>query len=96
MGSLIVDDGSRYIGIITDAGLSRKAVAKWVDPNTATVASCMSRSIVTIEEDEPLSAAMSIMKKQGFRYLPVTADGTIISVFSVADLLRAFENQKSA
>ena len=96
VGSLIVDDGSRYIGIITDSDLSRKAVAKGVDPNAATVASCMSRSIVTIEQDEPLSAAMSIMKKQGIRHLPVTADGTIIGVLSVADLLRAFEEQKSA
>lgn len=96
VGSLIVDDGSRYIGIITDSDLSRKAVAKGLDPNTATVSSCMSRSIVTIEEDEPLSAAMSIMKKQGIRHLPVTADGTIIGVLSVADLLRAFEDQNSA
>ena len=96
VGSLIVDDGSRYIGIITDSDLSRKAVAKGVDPNTATVSSCMSRSIVSIEEDELLSSAMSIMKKQGIRHLPVTADGTIIGVLSVADLLRAFEDQKSA
>lgn len=96
VGSLIVDDGSRYIGIITDSDLSRKAVARGVDPNATTVASCMSRSIVTIEEDEPLSAAMSIMKKQGIRHLPVTADGTIIGVLSVADLLRAFEEQNPA
>jgi len=96
VGSLIVDDGSRFIGIITDSDLSRKAVAKGLDPNATTVASCMSRSIVTIEEDEPLSAAMSIMKKQGIRHLPVTADGTIIGVLSVADLLRAFEDQNTA
>jgi CBS domain-containing protein len=96
VGSLIVDDGSRFIGIITDSDLSRKAVAKGLDPNTTTVASCMSRSIVTIEEDEPLLAAMLLMKKQGIRHLPVTADGTIIGVLSVADLLRAFEDQKPA
>jgi CBS domain-containing protein len=96
VGSLIVDDGSRYIGIITDSDLIRKAVAKGLDPNTTTVASCMSRSIVTIEEDESLADAMSLMKKQGIRHLPVTADATIIGVLSVADLLRAFEDQKPA
>ena len=37
IGSLLVDDGSRYIGIITDTDLSRKAVAKGLDPNSATV-----------------------------------------------------------
>jgi CBS domain-containing protein len=90
VGSLIVDDGSRYIGIVTDSDLSRKAVAKGLDPNTTTVTTCMSKALVTIEEDEMLSAAMGLMKKQGIRHLPVTADGTIIGVLSLADLLRAF------
>lgn len=90
VGSLIVDDGSRYIGIVTDSDLSRKAVAKGLDPNTTTVTACMSKALVTIEEDEMLSAAMGLMKKQGIRHLPVTADGTIIGVLSLADLLRAF------
>jgi len=89
VGSLIVDDGSRYIGIVTDSDLSRKAVAKGLDPNTTTVTTCMSKSLVTIEEDELLSDAMALMKKQAIRHLPVTADGTIIGVLSVADLLRA-------
>jgi CBS domain-containing protein len=93
VGSLIVDDGSRYIGIVTDSDLSRKAVAKGLDPNTTTVISCMSKSLVTIEEDELLSDAMGLMKKQGIRHLPVTADGTIIGVLSVADLLRAFTDR---
>ena len=90
VGSLIVDDGSRYIGIVTDSDLSRKAVAKGLDPNTTTVTTCMSKSLVTIEEDELLSEAMNLMKKQGIRQLPFTADGTIIGVLSLADLLRAF------
>ena len=96
VGSLIVDDGSRYIGIITDSDLTRRAVAKGFDPNTATVASCMSRSLITMEEDEALADAMSLMKKQGIRHLPVTADATIIGVLSVSDLLRAFEDRRSA
>jgi CBS domain-containing protein len=94
VGSLIVDDGSRYIGIVTDSDLSRKAVARGLDPNTTTVTSCMSKSLVTIEEDELLSEAMGLMKKQGIRHLPVTADGTIIGVLSMADLLRAFTERK--
>lgn len=96
VGSLIVDDGSRYIGIITDSDLSRKGVAKGLDPNTATVTACMSKALVTIEEDEPLADAMTLMKKQGIRHLPVTADGTIIGVLSVSDLIRAFEEQRAS
>ncbi|MBS0160046.1 MAG: CBS domain-containing protein [Nitrospira sp.] len=91
IGSLLVDDGSRYIGIITDTDLSRKAVAKGLDPNTTVVLSCMSKSVVTIEDSEPLMEALRLMKKEGIRHLPVTEDGTIIGVLSVGDLLRAYQ-----
>ena len=91
VGSLLVDDGSRYIGIITDTDLSRKAVAKGLDPNTTTVTMCMTKAVVTIEDSEALAEAASLMKKNAIRHLPVTEDGTIIGVLSVADLLRAYE-----
>ncbi|MGQ0810440.1 MAG: CBS domain-containing protein [Nitrospiraceae bacterium] len=91
VGSLLVDDGSRYLGIITDTDLSRKAVARGLDPNTTTVTGCMSKSVLTIEDSEPLTEAIRIMKLYGIRHLPVTEDGTIIGVLSVSDLLRAYE-----
>jgi CBS domain-containing protein len=92
VGSLIVDDGSRYIGIITDSDLTRKAVAKGLDPNTTTVMSCMSKPVVTIEETEPLADAIAVMKKEGIRHLAVTADRTIIGVLSISDVIRAYED----
>ncbi|MCC6965691.1 MAG: CBS domain-containing protein [Nitrospira sp.] len=91
IGSLLVDDGSRYLGIITDTDLSRKAVAKGLDPNSTTVMSCMSKAVVTIEDSEPIKEALRLMKKEGIRHLPVTEDGTIVGVLSVGDLLRAYQ-----
>jgi CBS domain-containing protein len=55
----------------------------------------MSRSVVTIEEDELLSEAVSLMRKYTIRHLPVTADGTIIGVLSASDLLRALGDRIS-
>ena len=92
VGSLLVDDDRRYIGIITDTDLSRKAVARGVDPNTTAVKTCMSRPVFTIEDDEPLEAAVSMMKEHGVRHLAVTEDRTIIGVLSVSDLLRYYSN----
>lgn len=90
VGSLLVDDGSRYLGIITDTDLSRKAVAKGMDPNTAAVKSCMSKPVISIEDDQPLSAAIALMKRKAIRHIAVTEDGTIIGVLSVSDILRAY------
>ncbi|HSE57413.1 MAG TPA: CBS domain-containing protein [Nitrospiraceae bacterium] len=96
VGSLIVDDGSRYIGIVTDSDLSRKAVARGLDPNSTTVLTCMSKPVVTIELTESLSDALALMKEAGVRHLPVTADRTIIGVLSVSDILRAIQDLSAA
>lgn len=90
VGSLLVDDGLRYIGIITDTDLSRKAVARGLDPLATTVKTCMSKPVVTIEDNEPITAAISLMKLKAIRHLAVTEDGTIVGVLSVSDLLRAY------
>lgn len=90
VGSLLVDDDLRYIGIITDTDLSRKAVARGLDPLTTTVKTCMSKPVVTIEDNEPITAAISLMKQKAIRHLAVTEDGTIIGILSVSDLLRAY------
>lgn len=90
VGSLLVDDGSRYLGIITDTDLSRKAVAKGMDPNTTAVKSCMSKPVISIEDDEPLATAITLMKQKAIRHVAVTEDGTIIGVLSVSDILRAY------
>lgn len=90
VGSLLVDDDRQYIGIITDTDLGRKGVAKGLDPNTTSVKACMSKPVVSIEDDEPLTAAIALMKTKAIRHLAVTEDRTIIGVLSVSDLLRAY------
>jgi len=90
VGSLLVDDDRRYIGIITDTDLSRKGVARGLDPHTTPVKTCMSKPVITIEDSEPLAAAVNLMKAKGIRHVAVTEDGTIIGVLSVSDILRAY------
>jgi len=90
VGSLLVDDGQRYIGIITDTDLSRRGVARGLDPSSTSVKSCMTRPIVSIEDSEPIADALALMKSKGIRHLAVTEDGTIIGILSVSDVLRYY------
>jgi CBS domain-containing protein len=70
--------------------LTRRAVARGLDPTTTTVKSCMSRPIITIEDSEPIEEAVRLMKDHGVRHLAVTEDETIIGVLSVSDILRYY------
>jgi CBS domain-containing protein len=90
VGSLLVDDGRRYVGIITDTDLSRKGTARGLDPSVTTVNVCMSKPIISIEDTESMPEAVALMKQSGIRHLGVTVNGTIMGVLSVADVLRYY------
>jgi CBS domain-containing protein len=90
VGSLLVDDGLRYIGIITDTDLSRKGVARGMDPGSTMVKSCMTKPVLSIEDSEPITSAVALMKSKGIRHLAVTEDSTIVGILSISDVLRYY------
>jgi len=90
VGSLLVDDGLRYLGIITDTDLSRKAVARGLDPNATRVRICMSKPVITVEDSELLTDAVRLMRDKAIRHLAVTEDRTIIGVLSLSDVIRYY------
>lgn len=90
IGLLFVDDDRRYVGVITESGMSRNAVAKGLDPNTTCVKVVMSRTIVSIEDNEPLVEAVTLMKAHAIRHLAVTKNDTVVGIISISDLLRYY------
>jgi CBS domain-containing protein len=90
IGLLFVDDDKRYVGVISESGLSRNAVAKGLDPNTTLVKSVMSRKIVSIEDNEPIIEAVKLMKEHGIRHLAVTENETVVGIISISDVVRYY------
>lgn len=90
IGLLFVDDDKRYVGVITESGLSRNAVAKGLDPNTTLVKTVMTRKIVSIEDNEPIIEAVKLMKEHGIRHLAVTENETVVGIISISDIVRYY------
>jgi CBS domain-containing protein len=90
IGLLFVDDDKRYVGVISESGLSRNAVAKGLDPNTTLVKAVMSRKIVSIEDNEPIIDAVKLMKEHGIRHLAVTENETVVGIISISDVVRYY------
>ncbi len=90
IGLLFVDDDKRYLGVITESGLSRNAVAKGLDPNTTLVKAVMNHKIVSIEDNEPIIEAVKLMKEHGIRHLAVTENETVVGIISISDIVRYY------
>jgi len=85
---VLVRNGQRYVGTVTDADLSRKAVAKGLNPLSTTVNTCMTKPLISVDETEQMSVAIELMKKHGLRHLGVTNGETVIRILSASGAVR--------
>ena len=90
IGSLLVERGEDYTGIITETDVVR-AVAEQRDIGSLKVQSLMSSPIISIEVKLSPQYARDLMADRHIRHLAVTQDNQIVGVISVRDLLAYFK-----
>jgi signal-transduction protein with cAMP-binding, CBS, and nucleotidyltransferase domain len=90
VGTLIVlDEGDRPIGIVTDRDLMVQVVAEGRAPAKTLLSSFMSAPVHTVREDAPIEDALALMARRGIRRLPVVAasEERLIGVLALDDVL---------
>ncbi len=87
VGAVLVLEGERLVGVFTERDVLR-AVAHGLVPE-ATVGEWMTHGPETIDPDETAEHAAVLMIHGGFRHLPVVADGKVIGILSIRDLMRS-------
>jgi CBS domain-containing protein len=86
VGSLVVLDGEHLDGILTERDLTR-AIAEGVDLETMRVADYMAEWPVAVSPDMDVREAVAAMLELECRHLPVVADGLVVGMVSIRDLL---------
>ncbi|GJL66294.1 MAG: histidine kinase [Nitrospirales bacterium] len=90
IGSLLVQKGKDYSGIITETDIVR-GVAEQRDMTQLTVQALMSSPIITVTRTLSPQYARDLMADRHIRHLAVTEDEKIVGVISVRDLLAYFK-----
>ncbi len=95
----VLDDQEKLAGIISDRDLRRP---NWVDDeeniahyylldNQAKVEGAMTRPVMVVNPDDPLSKALDLFVEHRFGAIPVVdGDGRLVGIISAFDVLRAF------
>ena len=85
VGSVVVCEGDRPVGVITDRDLALAVVADQVDPGDAARAHA-SQPIVTGEVEMDIEEAVAIMIQHRIRRLPVTESELLVGIVTIDDL----------
>ena len=87
IGSLLVVDGTRLIGIFTERDALFRVLASGRDPAATLLVEVMTPQPQTIHPDEPFLHALRIMHEGKFRHLPVVEFDRPLGLVSVRDAL---------
>jgi CBS domain-containing protein len=86
IGSVIVGDGGKFVGIVTERDLLEKVIAAGKDPAKITLGEVMSSPLITVETGAGLGEATSLMLQKNVRRLIATENGKIVGIFTQRDL----------
>jgi CBS domain-containing protein len=93
IGSLLVEQGGEFVGILTETDIVRKAVAKGLDLGKEKVGSITSKPVIALEQTRSPQDAFDLMGDARVRHIAVTERGKIRGIVSVRDLLLYFRKQ---
>jgi CBS domain-containing protein len=85
VGSVVVCEGGRPVGVITDRDLAIAVVADTVEPD-APAGEHASRPLVTGEVEMDIEEAVALMVQHHIRRLPVTAGDELVGIVTIDDL----------
>jgi len=89
IGAVLVMDGERLIGILSERDYARKIVLDGRSSRDTPVSAIMSAEVVTVAPSDTVAACMETVTTKRIRHLPVVADGKVIGLISIGDLVAA-------
>lgn len=89
VGSLLVMDGDKLLGIVTERDYARKVIVKGRSSKTTAVGEIMTAEVLTTTMQETVNDCMTVMTERRIRHLPVVDDGLVVGMISIGDLVQA-------
>ncbi len=88
IGSIVVLEDGRYVGVLTERDYARKVILKGKSSTTTLVKEIMSTGLPRITPDNSLETCMQIMSENNIRYLPVFENDELCGIISINDVIK--------
>jgi CBS domain-containing protein len=95
IGSLVVLEGQKMAGIITERDILKCAAAHGAQYGEGLVRDCMTRNPKTVTDDIDLTEVMGIMTEHRIRHLPILTNGELSGMISIGDVVKAQHDELS-
>jgi CBS domain-containing protein len=87
IGSVVVAENEKFLGIMTERDYSRKVILKGRSSTDTTVGEIMSADFPAVTESDTIDHCMEIMSSRNLRYVPVMSNEKLAGIISINDLV---------
>ena len=88
IGSLLVMEGEKMVGIISERDYVRRVALFERSAFATTVGEVMTADVTTVSPKDGTQHCMQLMTDKRLRHLPVVEDGQLIGLLSIGDLVK--------
>ena len=88
IGALLVMQGARLAGILSERDYARKIVLQGRSSRDTPVRDIMTAEVVTVAPGDSIDHCMQLVTDRRIRHLPVVDGGEVIGVLSIGDLVK--------
>ena len=86
IGALVVLEGEKMVGIMSERDYARKVILKGKSSNETLVRDIMSTKVIHTSPDKKVRECLSLMTKHRFRHIPVLEEEQLVGVLSIEDI----------
>jgi len=89
IGSIIIMEGDKAIGIVTERDLLERVLGEGKDPSEVVMREVMSSPLISIGKNTAILEAMRKMRHHNIRRLTVIEEDQLIGIVTERDILKA-------
>ncbi len=86
IGNVVVLDGQKVCGIVTDRDIVVRAIATGREPRSTKLTDICSRELTTLSPEDSVETAVRLMRQHAVRRLPVVKGDRPVGILTLGDL----------
>ena len=94
VGALLVVEGEKLVGIVSERDYARKVILKGRSSRDTPVKEIMTENVLYVRPEQSVEDCMALMTEKRIRHLPVLADGSLISMISIGDVVKSVISER--